>query len=225
MATHSSVPAWSILWTEDPGRLESIGSQVGHNLVTEPPPPASFSLIYWKCNSLVLPALPHFEKPRISYKPQIWVDSCLWCFPSFPFSFWFWFLKDPFARKRDQPWESSIKEPPLVTVIDHFASVQSVGVTVIHHCAACKCRCEKGNTEMKSSKLLLSDSILKNKPQKLAIFNHWFIAPTHFPKPSKPQASSVHYCRDSSGQWLGWPQENHRGNFRMKQEGRLDYSL
>ena len=46
MATHSSVPAWSILWTEDPGRLESMGSQVGHNLVTEPPPPASFSLIY-----------------------------------------------------------------------------------------------------------------------------------------------------------------------------------
>ena len=32
MATHSSILAWRILLTEDPGRLQSIGSQrVGHN--------------------------------------------------------------------------------------------------------------------------------------------------------------------------------------------------
>ena len=32
MATHTSVLAWKILWTEAPGRLQSIGSQrVGHN--------------------------------------------------------------------------------------------------------------------------------------------------------------------------------------------------
>ena len=32
MATHSSTLAWKILWTEEPGRLESIGSQrVGHD--------------------------------------------------------------------------------------------------------------------------------------------------------------------------------------------------
>ena len=31
MATHSSIPAWKIPWTEEPGGLESIGSQrVGH---------------------------------------------------------------------------------------------------------------------------------------------------------------------------------------------------
>ena len=36
MATHSSILAWEILWTEEPGRLESIGSQrVGHDLVTK----------------------------------------------------------------------------------------------------------------------------------------------------------------------------------------------
>jgi len=30
-ATHSSIPAWKIPWTEEPGRLQSIGSQrVGH---------------------------------------------------------------------------------------------------------------------------------------------------------------------------------------------------
>ena len=33
MATHSSILAWGIPWTEEPGRLQSIGSQgVGHNL-------------------------------------------------------------------------------------------------------------------------------------------------------------------------------------------------
>ena len=32
MATHSSVLAWGIPWTEDPGGLQSMGSQrVGHN--------------------------------------------------------------------------------------------------------------------------------------------------------------------------------------------------
>ena len=32
MATHSSILAWRILWTEEPGRLQSMGSQrVGHN--------------------------------------------------------------------------------------------------------------------------------------------------------------------------------------------------
>ena len=32
MATHSSILSWSIPWTEEPGRLQSMGSQrVGHN--------------------------------------------------------------------------------------------------------------------------------------------------------------------------------------------------
>ena len=35
MATHSSTLAWKIPWTEDPGRLQSTGSQrVGHDWVT-----------------------------------------------------------------------------------------------------------------------------------------------------------------------------------------------
>ena len=35
MATHSSILAWRIPWTEEPGRLQSKGSQrVGHNWVT-----------------------------------------------------------------------------------------------------------------------------------------------------------------------------------------------
>ena len=32
MAPHSSTLAWKILWTEEPGRLQSMGSlRVGHN--------------------------------------------------------------------------------------------------------------------------------------------------------------------------------------------------
>ena len=35
MATHSSTLAWKIPWTEEPGRLQSMGSwRVGHNWVT-----------------------------------------------------------------------------------------------------------------------------------------------------------------------------------------------
>ena len=36
MATHSSILAWEIPWTEEPSGLQSMGSQrVGHNLETE----------------------------------------------------------------------------------------------------------------------------------------------------------------------------------------------
>ena len=35
MATHSSILAWRILWTEEPGKLQSMGLQrVGHNRAT-----------------------------------------------------------------------------------------------------------------------------------------------------------------------------------------------
>ena len=35
MATHSRIPAWKIPWTEEPGRLQSMGSQrVRHNWAT-----------------------------------------------------------------------------------------------------------------------------------------------------------------------------------------------
>ena len=35
MATHSSILAWEIPWTENPGKLQSMGLQrVGHDLVT-----------------------------------------------------------------------------------------------------------------------------------------------------------------------------------------------
>ena len=45
MATHSSSLAWEISWTEEPGGLQSIGSQrVGHDRVTEHPCMYFFSM-------------------------------------------------------------------------------------------------------------------------------------------------------------------------------------
>ena len=40
MAIHSSIRAWEILWTEEPGGLQSMGvTRAGHDLATTPPPP------------------------------------------------------------------------------------------------------------------------------------------------------------------------------------------
>ena len=33
--THSNIPAWEIPWTEEPGGLQSIGLQIGHDFATE----------------------------------------------------------------------------------------------------------------------------------------------------------------------------------------------
>ena len=56
MASHSSILAWRIPWTEEPGRLQSIGSQrVGHDgartqapifLCPEPPKPQIKSYVH-----------------------------------------------------------------------------------------------------------------------------------------------------------------------------------
>ena len=53
MATHFSTLAWRILWTEEPGGLQSMGSQrVGHDCVT------NFSLSYFPQSQFGLISLP-----------------------------------------------------------------------------------------------------------------------------------------------------------------------
>ena len=43
-AIQSSILAWRIPWTEEPGRLQYVGLQrVGHDLATKPPPPIWFA--------------------------------------------------------------------------------------------------------------------------------------------------------------------------------------
>ena len=46
MATHSSILAWEIPWTEEPSGLQSMGLQrLGHNLATKLPPASRSSLL------------------------------------------------------------------------------------------------------------------------------------------------------------------------------------
>ena len=46
MAPHSSTLAWKIPWTEEPGRLQSMGSlRVGHNSVTSL---SLFTFLHWR---------------------------------------------------------------------------------------------------------------------------------------------------------------------------------
>ena len=46
MATHSSILTWEIPWTEEPGGLQSLGSQrIGHNWTTCTAPHYSFTFI------------------------------------------------------------------------------------------------------------------------------------------------------------------------------------
>ena len=47
VANHSSILAWEVPWTEEPGRLKTMGSQrVGHDLVTKPLPPPFYPVSY-----------------------------------------------------------------------------------------------------------------------------------------------------------------------------------
>ena len=51
MVTHSSIIAWRIPWTEEPGRLQSTGSQrVGHVWATNTILYTHFQIIYFRKN-------------------------------------------------------------------------------------------------------------------------------------------------------------------------------
>ena len=46
MATHSNTLVWKILWTEEPGRLQSMGSlRVGHDRATSL---SLFTFMHWR---------------------------------------------------------------------------------------------------------------------------------------------------------------------------------
>ena len=72
MAPHSSTLAWKILWMEEPGRLQSMGSlRVGYDWVT------SFSLftfMHWRCKWQPTPVF----LPGESQGQGSLVGCCLW---------------------------------------------------------------------------------------------------------------------------------------------------
>ena len=49
MATHSSILAWRIPWTEESGGLQSMGSlRVGYDLAAKPPPASVHHFSHFK---------------------------------------------------------------------------------------------------------------------------------------------------------------------------------
>ena len=72
MATHSSTLAWKIPWTEEPGRLQSMGSlRVGHDSVTSL---SLFTFMHWKRKWHPTPVF----LPGESQGPQSLVGCRLW---------------------------------------------------------------------------------------------------------------------------------------------------
>ena len=73
IAPHSSTLAWKIPWTEEPGRLQSMGSlRVGHGWQTSLSP---FTFMHWSRKwQPTLVVLPGESQGRGSL-----VDCCLWC--------------------------------------------------------------------------------------------------------------------------------------------------
>ena len=71
MATHSSTLAWKIPWTEEPGRLQSMGSlQVGHDWATSL---SLFTFVHWRRTwqptPVFLPGKCHGHRSQASYSP------------------------------------------------------------------------------------------------------------------------------------------------------------
>ena len=72
MAPHSSTLAWKIPWTEEPGRLQSMGSlRVGHDSVTSL---SLFTFMHWKRKWHPTPVF----LPGESQGPQSLVGCRLW---------------------------------------------------------------------------------------------------------------------------------------------------
>ena len=82
MATHSSILAWRIPWTQKPGGLQSMGSQrAGHSWATNTH--IQFSSVV--SDSLRPHGLQHTRPPCPSPTPRVYSNSCplsQWCHPT-----------------------------------------------------------------------------------------------------------------------------------------------
>ena len=69
METHSSILAWTIPWTEEPGRLQSLGSQrAGHSLATEHQtyPYLDWMFVTWICRFIKIHQIVHLRSMHSS---------------------------------------------------------------------------------------------------------------------------------------------------------------
>ena len=84
MATQSSIVAWEIRWTEEPGRLQFMGSQrVGHDLATKQQQQTSFRKVLYIypekfCLSLVIFIIKYLFNVILSSISLILFVNCCW---------------------------------------------------------------------------------------------------------------------------------------------------
>ena len=62
MATHSNIPAWVMLWTQEPGGLQSMGSQESDVALENKPSPHQFSSVQF------LSCVPLFAAPQTAVR-------------------------------------------------------------------------------------------------------------------------------------------------------------
>jgi len=139
MAPHSSTLAWKIPWTEEPGRLQTMGSlRVGHDWATS----LSLSLSYTSKqlnvageNPTIVPARvvskhDHCGKGTVTWVPSCctcwvyWISQCLkWCLkpllfsPASPVNYMLWSLFFFFlTTNSESPWYRYLTLPCLLVV-------------------------------------------------------------------------------------------------------------
>ena len=78
MATHSSILAWGMPWTEEPGGLQSMGLQrAGHDLAsTQQPSMGKNGVSEGRCRSLACILIRHRLKPNIMSSRKSSTFSC-----------------------------------------------------------------------------------------------------------------------------------------------------
>ena len=73
MATHSSILAWEISWTEEPGGLQPTGSQgVRHDWAATPPPPSLVSAFWLGCAFMCFHVLFYLRFARCFRSVGLW---------------------------------------------------------------------------------------------------------------------------------------------------------
>ena len=105
MATHSSTLSWKIPWMEEPGRLQSMGSQrVGCNwtelICHEVTEPDAMVLVFWMLSFKPAFSLSSFIFIKNSFVPLcfLWLRWChlhIWCYWYFSWQSWFQLVLHP----------------------------------------------------------------------------------------------------------------------------------
>ena len=82
MATHSNILAWKISWTEEPGGLQSMGSQESDS-ATKPPPNPSKTPLISPFSKSALNTIP-FISATARTRPAFWQSALYPHLPAHP---------------------------------------------------------------------------------------------------------------------------------------------